>query len=165
MKLNKLLEEIKLGTSKFKEQENKEILLESFDEDLENYKISKVYSLLENKIGEEINEETSSIIRTLRKIKNKISMLEERENISIAYATMKMDSLIEDYNSLIDLVNRKKIQRVIDKNIVAHAIALTEFTINNLSKIAEKEYSLNELNETFIPLVKKEYKIISENIG
>ena len=172
MKLSEVLEEVKIGEEAYKEQKTSQELIESFDEDMNNYKISSLISALNNKFIENLNEYTTPVIKTFRKIENKIKMLEERlekhNYISESYAKMKYDSLSEDFNSLYESLKSKKTQRQFDKERLAHAIGLVIYEAKKLSKSGNfdfNEVDFPSLDESLDPSVKKELKLIEENIG
>lgn len=172
MQLAQLLEEIKIGKEAYREMKTSEELIQSFDEDIDNYKISSLISALNNKFAESINEDTAPVIKGFRKIENKIKMMEDRiekqGSISTAYARMKYDSLSEDYSTLVENIKRKKVQRQLDKDSLAHAIALVIYEANKLSQegnfdFASKDFPI--IGENFDPFITKELKLIEESIG
>lgn len=172
MQLAQLLEQIKIGEDNYRELQTSKELIESFDEDLDNYKISNLISALNNHFVENVNEDTSPVVKGFRKIENKIKLMEDRiENsggISTAYAKMKYDSLAEDYSSLVENINRKKVQRQLDKDKLAHALALVIYEAKKLSREGDFDFAEKDfpgLSENFEPFVKKELKLIEENLG
>lgn len=172
MQLAQLLEEIKIGEENYRDLKTSKELIESFDEDLDNYKISALISALNNKFAESVNEDTSPVIKGFRKIENKIKMMEERiENqgsISTAYARMKYDSISEDFQTLVENINRKKVQRQLDKDSLAHAVALVIYEGKKLSKEGDFDFAQKDfpnLGENFQPFIVKELKLIEESIG
>lgn len=170
MKLSDLLEEVKVGTEEFKESQTTEKLLETFDEDIDNYRISKVLGLMINKLEEGVNEDTAPTIRALRRAFNKVGLfeqkLEEGRAVSKAYARMRLDSINEEYNTILESIHSKKISRQLNKEALAHALALIKYEQNVLSSHAEIEfYNIKEAVSTFEPLIEKEYKVISETFA
>lgn len=172
MLLEQILEEVKIGKESYRELKTSKELVESFDEDLDNYKISSLISALNNKFAEDINEDTASVVKGFRKIENKIKMMEDRiekqGSISTAYARMKYDSLAEDFQTLTENIKRKKVQRLIDKDSLSHAIALVIYEAKNLSKKGDFDFSTKDfplISENFDPFVSKELKLIEESIG
>ena len=172
MQLAQLLEEIKIGEEASRELKTSKELIESFDEDLDNYKISSLISALNNKFAETVNEDTEAVIKGFRKIENKIKMMEDRiekqGSISTAYARMKYDSLSEDFQTLTENIKRKKVQRQLDKDSLAHAIALVIYEAKKLSKEGDFDFGQKDfpmIGENFDPFVKKELKLIEESIG
>lgn len=172
MKLSELLDEVKLGEETVRKEKTSKELIESFDEDLNNYKISSLISALNNKFIENVNEETSSVIKNLRKIENKIKMTEDRiENhgyISESYAKMKYDNLSEDFKALSDNIRKKKVQRQMDKDSLGHAVALVIYEAKKLSREGSFDFSEKDFpvyDETFYPTIKSELKLIEENLG
>ena len=171
MQLSQLLEEIKIGEDNYRQLQTSKELIESFDEDIDNYKISKLISALNNKFMESISEDTAPVIKGLRKIENKISMMEERtENgkpISTAYARMKYDSISEDFHALVENIKRKKVQRLLDKESLAHALALVIYEAKSLSNEGDFEFAEKDfpsVDENFNPFVKKELTLIEESL-
>lgn len=167
MKLSELLEEVRVGTEQFKETQTTESLLETFDEDIDNYRISKVLGVMINKLEEDVNEDTAPTIRALRRAYNKIDLLEnkleESGMVSKAYARMRLDSLNEEYNSVLESIHSKKVARQLNKEALAHALALIKYQQENLTGLAEvSNYEIKESTSTFQPLIDKEFKIISE---
>lgn len=171
MKLSQLLEEIKIGEENYRQLATSKELIESFDEDIDNYKISKLISALNNKFMEDVNEDTAPVVKGLRKIENKISMMEERiedgKPISTAYARMKYDSISEDFNYIIENIKRNKVQRQLDREALAHALALVIYEAKTLSQegdfdFAEKDFP--QVDENFQPFVKKELSLIEESL-
>jgi len=170
MKLTDLLEEIKVGSENYKEQKTTEELLETFDEDLDNYRISNTLSVMIRKMSENLNENNTPTIRSFRKALDKIKMfedkLEDRGHVSKAYARMKFDSLNEDYNSILENLKSKKVYRSFDRDVLAHSIALLRHQQKVLGREAElREVNLKEADENFEIVINKEYKLISEAIG
>ena len=172
MQLAQLLEEIKIGEENYRELKTSKELIESFDEDLDNYKISSLISVLNNKFAENINEDTSPVIKGFRKIENKIKMMEDRTekqgSISTAYAKMKYDSISEDFQTLVENINRKKVQRQLDKDSLAHAVALVIYEAKKLAKDGDFDFESRDfpnLGENFQPFINKELKLIEESIG
>lgn len=170
MKLGQLLEEVKVGTENYKNQKTAKEIVESFDEDINTYKISSLLNVMVSKLTEGINEDNASVIRSLRKIQNKIEMYEEKVKdngfVSPAYARMKYDSLIEDYNYLATQVVKNKIQRQLNKEAFAHSVALIRYQIESIAPEAniDEVSGLKNLPETFEPLVAKEHRLIQESI-
>lgn len=172
MQLAQLLEEIKIGEENYRDLNTSKELIESFDEDMDNYKISSLISALNNKFAESVNEDTSPVIKSFRKIENKIKMMEDRiedkGSISTAYAQMKYDSLSEDFSTLVENIKRKKVQRQLDKDSLAHAVALVIYEAKKLSKKGNFDFAQKDfpsLGENFDPFIKKELKLIEESIG
>ena len=172
MQLNQLLEEVKIGEENYREIQTSQELINSFDEDTDNYKISSLIAALNNKFVESVNEDTSPVIKGFRKVENKIKMMEDRiekcGGISTAYAKMKYDSLSEDYSQICENIKRKKVQRQLDKDSLAHAVALVLYEAKKLSKEGDfdfEEKDFPSLGENFQPFIKKELKLIEENIG
>lgn len=167
MKLFELLEETKIGKDEYKEQKTTEQLLETFDEDIDDFKISSMLDVLINKIEEDINEQTAPTIRALRRADNKIKLYEDKlENngsVSTAYARMRLDSINEEYNTILESIHSKKIFRQLDKDALAHSLALLRFKQEELIRESEVEnFVIKESIETFEPLIEKEHKIITE---
>jgi hypothetical protein len=170
MKLGELLERAKIGQEEFRNKENINSIVETFDEDSDSYKTSKIIKIIAAKLTESKCVENSIVIKRLKKASQKLEMLEEKisiDNISRSYARMKLDSLNEDFNIIATELESKKVLRSLDKENLAHALALMEFEINNL-KIAARvneNYKHKNLPETLKPFFKKEYKLITETIG
>jgi len=171
MKLSQLLEEIKIGEDNYRQLKTSKELIESFDEDIDNYKISKLIAALNNKFMEDVNEDTTPVIKGLRKIENKISMMEERiedgKPISTAYARMKYDSISEDFGYIVENIKRKKVQRQLDREALAHALALVIYEAKELSKEGDFDFSEKDfpsVDENFAPFVKKELSLIEESL-
>lgn len=167
MKLSELLEEVKVGTEEFKESQTAENLLETFDEDIDNYRISKVLGAMINKLEEDVNEDTAPTIRALRRAYNKIDLFEKKMEdagiVSKAYARMRLDSLVEEYNTVLESVHVKKVARQLNKEALAHALGLVRHQQENLAGLAEVEnFEVKEATSNFQPLIDKEYLIISE---
>ncbi len=167
MKLFELLEETKIGQEEYKEQKTTEQLLETFDEDIDNFRVSTMLDVLVNKVEENVNEQTSPTIRALRRANNKVKLhedkLEDNGSVSTAYARMRLDSINEEYNFILEAIHSKKVFRQLDKEALAHSVALLRFKQEELMREAEVEnYDIKESIETFEPLIEKEYKIIVE---
>jgi len=167
MKLFQLLEEIKVGPEEYKEQKTTKQLLETFDEDIDNFRVSSMLEVLLNKIEEGLSEETAPVIRSLRRANNKIKLhedkLEDNGLVSTAYARMRLDSINEEYNFVLENIHSKKVFRQLDKEALAHSMALLKFKQEELIRESEVEnFSINESIETFEPLIEKEYKIITQ---
>lgn len=165
-----LLEEIKIGTEVFKERQTKEEILETFDDDDEIYKTSKLISLLSAKLNEEKIPESEKIIKKLKRIGIKMEATEEKlaaGPISKSYARMKLDSMREDYDSIVSDLQNKKVLRSLDHSVLANALALTMFESTKLKEIAEitSDYRFAECPETLKPFFEKEAKLILETIG
>lgn len=171
MKLEQLLEEIKIGEDNYRQIQTSKELIESFDEDINNYKISKLISALNSKFAENLSEDTSPAVRAFRKIENKIKMMEDRIEdkgfVSEAYARMKYDSISEDFAYLSENINKNKIQRQLDTDSLAHAVALVIYEAKKLSQegnfdFREKDFPV--MNESFKVVVNKELKLIEESL-
>jgi len=167
MKLFELLEETKIGQDKYKEQKTTEQLLQTFDEDIDNYRVSSMLEVMLNKIEEGVNDVTAPTIRALRRAVNKVKLyetkLEENGMVSTAYARMRLDSINEEYNAILENILSKKVARQLDKEALAHSLALLRYQQKNLMQEAELErYNLKESTETFEPLIEKEFKLVSE---
>jgi len=171
MKLGQLLEEVKVGKENYNNQKTSKELIESFDEDINSYKISSVLNAMINKLSENINEDNSLTIRTLRKASSKIEMYEDKlkdyGHVSTAYSRMKYDSLIEDYNAVVDQISKNKVQRQLNKEALAHSLALIKYQLESFAPEAnlDEAVGFKVLPENFEPFVNKEYKLIVENLG
>lgn len=171
MKLSQLLEEIKIGEENYRQMETSKELIESFDENIDNYKISKLISVLNNKFMKDLNEDTTPVIKGFRKIENKIKMMEDRvedgKTLSTAYARMKYDSLSEDFNYIVENIKKKKVQRQLDKEALAHALALVIYEAKSLSQEGDFDFSEKDfpsVDENFNPFIKKELSLIEESL-
>lgn len=167
MKLFDLLEETKIGQEEYKEQKTTEQLLGTFDEDIDNYRVSAMLGIMLNKIEEDINEVTAPTIRALRRAVNKVklfeSKVEDNGSVTTAYARMRLDSINEEYNTILENVLSKKVARQLNKEALAHSLALLRYQQKNLMREAELErYSIKESTETFEPLIEKELRIVEE---
>jgi hypothetical protein len=164
MKLGELLEEVKIGTENYKEIKTIEQIQNSFNEDNEDYKISELLNIHLQKMLQEENDE--KITKNIKNSILKISNIEERQEtsnfISESYARMKYDSLKKVYNDIISLMENKKISKNVEKEVLANALGLIKFKIEEMAEISKTEVSLNESNETFQPFINKEYKIIHQ---
>lgn len=171
MKLGNLLEEVKIGIDEYKSQENAKAILETFDDETDKYKISKLMNILNVKLTEDKNENNVAIIDRLKKASIKIEMLEDKKEraygISTSYARMKLDSLVEDFNIIMKELESKKKMRSLDNDILGHSLALMIFEMEDLMNQAEvcESYSMDNVPETLKPFIKKELKIINETIG
>jgi len=170
MKLSELLNQIKIGEDEYKTRENVDAVLETFDEDDDQYKTSKLIDILSAKLTESKNENNVITINRIKKTAIKIGMYEDKfstgKEISKSYHRMKFDSIKENYNEIIHDLESKKVQRSMDKEILSHAVALIKHKIIQLAEAAEiQNPKLRELPETLRPFVDKEYKLIIENIG
>ena len=170
MKLDELLEEIKIGTSDYKTMQHKEEMLETFDEDEDNYKTSKLVNLLAAKLSEEKNDLNENVIKKLKKISHKMENTEEKVfagPISKSYARMKLDSMKEDYESIVEDIQSKKTLRSLNHEVLANAMALIMFEATKLHEIAEapSSYTFPEVPDTLKPFFEKEAKLILETIS
>lgn len=164
MKLGNLLEEVKIGTEKYKELKTIEQIRENFNEDEEAYKISDLLNLhLQNLVSENADEKLIKKIKTAMLKVDSIEQRQEKTNyLSESYSRMKFDSLKTAYNDVIALMENKKISKHVDKEVIANSLGLIKYKINEMGKLCGVQPSLNEGNETFQPFIDKEYKTIRQ---
>jgi len=164
MKLGGLLEEVKIGTEKYKELKTVAQIREKFDETEEAYKISDLLGIhLQNLVNENTDDK---LIKTLKNAMLKIDSIEKRQEkanyLSESYSRMKFDGLKTAYNDVIALMENKKISKNSNKEIIANGLGLIKYKINEMGRLCGSEVSLNEGTETFQPFIDKEYKIIRQ---
>ena len=170
MTLGALLEEISVGSEDYNEKLSQEDMLNTFDEDDEIYKTSKLVSVLAAKLNEDKTPLTEKTIKKLKKIGTKMESTEEKlvcGPISKSYARMKLDSMREDYDGIVDDLQNKKALREMDHPVLANALALIMFESTKLKEIAEIEgdYRFAAIPDTLSPFFEKEAKLILETLN
>lgn len=170
MQLSQILEEVKIGTETFKKLNKSKKLTESFDKEINTYRVSKLIQEINEGFIEVIPEENISIPRKLKSIQEKIESVEKRiednGHISQAYAKMKYDSLSEDYKELNENVKKNKVYRIVDKEKLSQAMALIIFEGRKIAEFGNFDYSQNDFPmniENFNESVKYELNLLNEN--
>lgn len=166
MKIAELLEEVKLGKENYNKLKTSEQIKESFDEDSENYKISDLIGVHRKTLLDENADE--NILKHLKNAMLKVKSVEDRQEktnyLSESYSRMKFDSLKTVYNDIISLMENKKVQRNTNKEVLANALGLIRYKIDEMSKLCNvEEQELKKSNEVFQPYIDKEYKLVLES--
>lgn len=167
MNLNTLLEEIKIGKEKVKQQNTIQEVYESYDNDIKIYKFSNLVTKSINSLMEDLDTFDADIVpvlRSLKKAQEKIKLFEEKfeqdGSVSEAYKRMRLDSLLEEYNYVCEKLENKKTLRKFDKEKLAHSLAIVNLKINEMA--GDKKPKVKTLNEDFNVIFKKEYKSLQE---
>lgn len=165
MKVKELLEEVKIGSENYKKIKTAEEIKETFDEDLETYKVSDLMTVGYQKLAEsEVDERlTKNLKNSIAKIKSIEDRQEKSNYLSESYTRMKFDTLKQSYNDIIALMEQKKVSRDVNKELLANSLALLRYKIEEMAKLNGIEANLNEANNTFQPFIDKEYKIVKES--
>ena len=166
MILGKLLEEIKIGTEEFNERSTVDDLSGSFSEDDNIYKTYKLINKSLVEMMEEKNEVNESTLKLLKKVSHKIEAVESKEELSSNYSRMKLDSVFEDYNRIVESVESRKVLRSLDKDNLSKILALVNYNIIKLKESANVNVykELNEMPETLKPFFNKQVKLIVETL-
>lgn len=142
--LGMLLEEIKHGKEFIDSKETVTDLQDILDED---YNI-----LLVSKRANQLLKECDSsqpfikkLVRASRNYKDYEDKILEGSTPSEIYAKMKSDSIIEDVNSSIDLLNNRKVLRESNQENIAKTIAILKYGLKSISE--EKNVILKKVNE------------------
>ena len=170
MKIKDLLTKVEIGTEQFSKDKKIKKIQESFDKELEDYKIS---SLLKEKINILLESESDRIIpiiRNLRSINKRISLYEqkqENEGISKSFGMLKTDSLIKEYNSIMESLSDEKVMKKVNAEHLSEALALVNFKIDQISE--GSDYNIeNRLLELPIGLdenFNEHYSLLDETIN
>jgi len=137
MKFQKLLNEIRYGVDTIEVIEEKDKILACMNEETNSLIISQFLKEKISLIKEE--KEDNKIVSYFNKIQKKFEEFEDKyfnETISKAYRRMKLSSIAEDYNTIINLLEDKRMYK--------------EFEVKDLSKVLStikygvRMYSENE---------------------
>lgn len=155
MKINDLLEEVKIGSDDYKKLKRIEQLQKTPEED-------KVSYLLKHSI-QKLNE-NKNIMTYLNQAYTQIKRYEEKKrnvrDLRESFARMKFDSLKETYSSLIEAVNSVKEYK--NEELLSNSIALVSYVIEELSNKTGKDVKVPEL--FMKEQVDNELSIIKENL-
>ena len=164
--VGKLLEEIKIGTEEFNENTTVNDLSNSFSEDDNSYKTYKLINASMNTIFESKSDVNEASIKILKKLASKIKTVESKDELSSNYSRMKLDSIAEDYNSIVEGLESRKVLRSFDKDELSKILALVNYNIIKLKESADVENyrELNEMPEVLKPFFNKQVKLIVETI-
>lgn len=155
MKLNELLEEAKMGQINYKRLKAIEHIHNTPEE-------NKVSYLLKHAL-ESLNEE-KSIMEKLTLAYSQIKGYEERKRrgfgLNESFYRMKFDSLKSTMVELSEAVNKE--DEYVNEELLGNAIALVQYSFNEVSENCKKDVKLPELK--LQKIVNEEYELIKDNI-
>lgn len=169
MKLGNLLEEIKIGTEEYKAQNAKAAILETFDEKEEVFKTSKLLTALVAKLYESKTDYNAHVLTSIKKLANKFESVEDKvafgQKLSKSYARMKLDMIREDYNSVVESLDSKKIAKSLDEELMAEVIALALYETKKVMVAADApHYKLASIPAYLEEAVDREMDIVTESL-
>jgi hypothetical protein len=152
MKFNEILKEAQLGKELYESTKSSEEILNLYDKD---YKIFSVSQRIKE-LSEGMTEDKATL-STVDKLSKALSEIEQREmkilQPSSAYYKMKLPSIVESYNTLIQNFDDKKYYTKIDKTKFGKLLASVSFSVEHIAEEAGKEaYTKNTplvLEDTF----------------
>jgi hypothetical protein len=164
MKIIDLLNEVKNGKAETHVRNRTTSIIENYDKDFEMYRLSNLLEEASAKIG------NADVCSKVRKAIDKIKLFEEKlesgKELSVPYLKLKMDNLIEDYNSLSKSLEDRRLTKEINKEAVGQAMAIIEYKINDIKEMGGFEVvSLREDSDVMKPFITKEYKILEETLN
>ena len=140
MKISDLLEEVKLGPEEYKNKQNIEAIVESFNEEIDDYKISDIVKESNDKLLDEKNLLNESVLRNLFTCQNKLAVLEEKaENITPVYAKMKFNSIKKNLVAIEEALQHKKILKTLNEDLLVYSLALVKTKMDWLAEEADIE--------------------------
>ena len=140
MKVKDLLEEARLGTEEYKNKKNIETIVESFDDDIDNYKISSVIKESNDTLLNQKTMINEDILRNLAICQNKIELIEEKaENMTPLYAKMKFNSIKKNLATIEESLSHKKILNSLNEDLLTYDLALIKSKMDELAECAEIE--------------------------
>lgn len=136
MKLNELLDEIKIGKENYEAEKLAEDVNKNFDSLMEQNNYSKIIKKLNNEILEESNghEKIFPLFNSVKKLSIKLQSIEEKEEFSDIYKRMKTDSLIENVNEILSILESNVVKKLASKNKVSSIISLAESVLSELNE-------------------------------
>jgi len=137
MKVYDILEEAKLGKEEFKNKKHREQIVESYDDGDEKYKFSKVISQTTTKLMESKNGINESVFQNILRCKEKIELLEEKDEITKPYAGLKFSSLKDNLKSIEESLTNKKIMMSLNESLLIYDLALIKMKADELAESAE----------------------------
>lgn len=165
MKLNELLEEVKIGSENYKRikrlEEDDRKKNESLKRIKETPEENKISYLLKSSL--ENLQENEEIMKYISQAYTQIKSYEEKKRevseLRESYSRMKFDSIKETFISLIEAVNMYEIK---NKNLLSNTLALVQYTFEELAEKTQREINLPSL--VIQEQMEEELKIIKENI-
>ncbi|MFW6281344.1 MAG: hypothetical protein ACOC1O_00940 [bacterium] len=165
MTLNNLLEEIQYGKDFVEETTSVNEISSLIDEDYNLFLVSKrVENLLtECDLTKPFIKKLGRAARNYRDFEDKIL---EGNRVSSVYSRMKMDSIVEDINSVIETFeNDKKLLRETNKENIGKTIATLKYGLSVLSETAGiPSRKVKEAPRLLEVYVNKEESYISETL-
>lgn len=150
MKLDNLLEEVKLGAQFYNESKSSDEIIKLVDPDLHLFLMSKRVAQLKEELTED-----SETLNLIGKVERTFASLEEKvasgNFVSNMGKKIKLYELVENYNKLISKFENKKFHNTVNKDKFSRIFATMKFGISQISEQIGTEYSVNE-----IPLVLEE---------
>lgn len=152
MKFSEILKEAQLGKNLYETTKSSEEILNLYDPDYKIFSVSKRIQELSEGLTED--KETLTVVN---KLSRALFEVEQKEMKVIpptsAYYKMKLPSIIESYNSLIQKFDDKKYHTKIDKSKFGKILASASFAVEHISEEAGKEVYVKNtpvvLEETF----------------
>lgn len=164
MILNNLLEEVKLGTKFYNESKSSDEIINLVDPDLHLLMISKRISKLKEGLTEDT--ETLNIVNALEK---DFKYIEDKAISGTGLTTMgskvKLYSLVENYNKLVDKFNNKKYYGTVNKDKIARIFSSTVYGMNKLAEESSTTYTVRNVPYLVEDITKADLSLIEDIIN
>lgn len=143
MKLNDLFEEMRFGKEAYEVHKSTDQILESYDADYNYFFASRRVSTL---LSESTTDESTTLV-----LKRFVDLFEEIENrettgkyASPAFYKLRLMSLTEGYNKLVNSFENKKFHHLINKESFGKILGTIQYVMEEVSAKAGSKYIVKD---------------------